>query len=200
MPNKYIFPEQSQNFLVCKTWLLGENLVKLLTLGQIWKSLLLFLSYQFDAFFSYFYTLKHKSFHRIQKHWWHLQAGHAFINRKCMKNGIFGNNNQWCNVVYRVLDQRRLFWHTKEKFRNTKRSWVFLIFLKSVKKASVGLKLDRPQLQHWLLFLEHNWPPRKSDNSTFVDLPVPMGYDCVCASACASSSPDFERCRLQFEF
>ena len=65
------------------------------------------------------------------------------------------NNNQWCSVVYRVLDQRRLFWHTKEKFRNTKRSWVFLIFLKFVKIISVGLKLDRPQLQHWLLFLEH---------------------------------------------
>ena len=68
------------------------------------------------------------------------------------------NNNQWCSVVYRVLDQRRLFWHTKEKFRNTKRSWVFLIFLKCVKIAFVGLKLDKPQLQHWLLFLEHNWP------------------------------------------
>ena len=27
---------------------------------------------------------------------------------------------------------------------------------KCVKIASVGLKLDRPQLQHWLLFLEHN--------------------------------------------
>ena len=65
------------------------------------------------------------------------------------------NNNRWCSVVYRVLDQRRLFWHTKEKFRNTKRSWVFLIFLKCVKITSVGLKLDRPQLQHWLLFLEH---------------------------------------------
>ena len=46
-----------------------------------------FLSYQFDAFFSYFYTLKHKNFHRIQKHWWHLQAERAFINRKCMKMG-----------------------------------------------------------------------------------------------------------------
>ena len=32
--------------------------------GQIWKSLLLFLSHQFDAFFSYFYTFKHKNFHR----------------------------------------------------------------------------------------------------------------------------------------
>ena len=59
-------------------------------------------------------------------------------------------------MVYRVLDQRRLFWHTKEKFRNTKRSWVFLIFYEGVKITSVGLKLDRPQLQHWLLFLEHN--------------------------------------------
>ena len=57
-----------------------------------------------------------------------------------------------------------IFWHTKEKFRNTKRSWVFLIFSECVKIASVGLKLDRPQLQHWLLFLEHNWPTPNSEN------------------------------------
>ena len=31
-----------------------------------------------------------------------------------------------------------------------------LFFLEGVKIISVGLKLDRPQLQHWLLFLEHN--------------------------------------------
>ena len=68
----------------------------------------------------------------------------------------FYNNNQWCSVVYRVLDQRRLFWHTKEKFRNTKRSWVLLIFLKGLKITSISLKLDRKQLQHWLLFSEHN--------------------------------------------
>ena len=59
-------------------------------------------------------------------------------------------------MVYRVLDQRRLFSHTKIKFRNTMRSKVFLIFLEGVKITSVVLKLDRPQLQHWLLFLEHN--------------------------------------------
>ena len=63
------------------------KLVQFLTLGQIWKSLLPFLSYQFDAFFSYFYTLKHKNYHKIQKHWWDLQAEHAFINRKYMKMG-----------------------------------------------------------------------------------------------------------------
>ena len=56
---------------------------------------------------------------------------------------------------------------------------MFLIFLKCVKIASVGLKPDRPQLQHWLLFLEHNWPTPKSENSNVVGLPVPMGYDCV---------------------
>ena len=80
---------------------------------------------------------------------------------------------------------------------------MFLIFLKCVKIASVGLKLDRPQLQHWLLFLEHNWPTPKSKNSSVVGLPVPMGYDCVNASACfppvllilsdASSSSSFGR-------
>ena len=40
-------------------------------------------------------------------------------------------------------------------------------------------KLDRPQLQHWLLFLEHDWPSPKSENSNVVGLPVTMGYDCV---------------------
>ena len=89
----------------------------------------------------------------------------------------------------------------EKKFRNTKPSWVFLIFLNYVKIASVGLKLDRPQLQHWLLCLEHNRPTPKSENSNVVDLPVRMGYDCVCASACVSSShSDFEWCKLQFEF
>ena len=80
---------------------------------------------------------------------------------------------------------------------------MFLIFLKCIKVASVGLKLDRPQLQHWLLFLEHNWPTPKSENSNVVGLPVPMGYDCVSASACvipvlltlsdAGSSSSFSR-------
>ena len=61
---------------------------------------------------------------------------------------------------------------------------MFLIFLKYVKIVFVGLKLDRPQLQNWLLFSEHNWPTPKSENSSVVGLPVLMGYDCVCASAC----------------
>ena len=34
--------------------------------------------------------------------------------------------------------------------------------LKCVKITSVGLKLDRPQLLHWLLFLEHSRP--RSEN------------------------------------
>ena len=51
-----------------------------------------FLPYQFDVFFSYFYTFKHKSFYRIQNHWWYLQAEHAFINTKCMKMGYYNNN------------------------------------------------------------------------------------------------------------
>ena len=68
---------------------------------------------------------------------------------------------------------------------------MFLNFFSCVKITSVGLKLDRPQLQHWLLFLEHN--RLRSENSNVVGLPVPMGYDCVYGSACVSSSPsDFE--------
>ena len=43
----------------------------------------------------------------------------------------------------------------ERKFRNTKQSLVFLVFFECVKIMAVGLKLDRPQLQHWLLFLEH---------------------------------------------
>ena len=65
---------------------------------------------------------------------------------------------------------------------------VFLIFLECVKITSSGLKLDRPHLQHWLLFLEHN----RSENSNVVSgLPVLIGYDhdCVYDSAYDSSSP-----------
>ena len=84
-------------------------------------------------------------------------------------------------MVYQVLDQRRLFWHTKEKFGNTKRSWVFLIFLEGGKITSIGLKLDRPQLQHWLLFLEHNAINRRrsEDLNIVAGLPVPVDYDCT---------------------
>ena len=42
---------------------------------------------------------------------------------KCVQLGrVHYNNNRWCSVVYQVLDQRGLFRHTKEKFRNTKRN------------------------------------------------------------------------------
>ena len=85
-----------------------------------------------------------------------------------------------------------VFTHERKKFRNMKRSCVSLIFLKCVKITSVSLKLDRPQLQHWLLFLEHN-KPRSESTNVVAGLPVPMGYDCVYGSACDSSSPfDFE--------
>ena len=67
---------------------------------------------------------------------------------------------------------------------------MFLTFLECVKIASVGLKLDRPQLQHWLLFLEHSLN-RFENSNVVVDLP--MGYDCVYDSACVSCGPfDFE--------
>ena len=55
---------------------------------------------------------------------------------------------------------------------------MFLIFLEGVKITSVGLKLDRPQVQHWLLFLEHNRLTPKEVN-VVAGLPVPLGYDCV---------------------
>ena len=80
-------------FWSVKHGFLKKIYVQFFTLGQIWKSLLPCLPHQFDAFFSYFYTLKHKNFHRIEKHWWHLdRAERAFNNRKCMK---------W-DIVYKI--------------------------------------------------------------------------------------------------
>ena len=55
---------------------------------------------------------------------------------------------------------------------------MFLIFLEGVKITCVGLKPDRPQLQHWLLFLEHN-RLRSKDLNVVAGLPVLMDYDCV---------------------
>ena len=60
-----------------------------------------------------------------------------------------------------------------------KRSRVFLIFLEDVKIISIHLKLDRLQLQHWLLFLEHNRLGPKDVKNVVAGLPVPMDYDCV---------------------
>ena len=55
------------------------------------------------------------------------------------------------------------------------------MFLEGVKITSVGLKLDRPQLQHWLLYLEHNTINRlrSKDLNVVAGLPVPVDYDCV---------------------
>ena len=50
---------------------------------------------------------------------------------------------------------------------------MFLIFLEGVKITSVGLKLNRPQLQHWLLLLEHK-RFRSKDLNVAAGLPVPM--------------------------
>ena len=49
-----------------------------------------------------------------------------------------------------------------------------------VKITPVGLKLDRPQLQHWLLFLEHNKFRSKDLNVVAIaGLLVYMDFDCV---------------------
>ena len=56
---------------------------------------------------------------------------------------------------------------------------MFLIFLEGVKITSVGLKLNRPQLQHWLLFLEHNTIKRSKDLNVVAGLLVPLDYNCV---------------------
>ena len=65
---------------------------------------------------------------------------------------------------------------------------MFIIFLECVKITSVGVKLNRPQLQHWLLVLEHN-TFQKQNSNVVAGLSVTMSYDCVYASACDSSSP-----------
>ena len=53
--------------------------------------------------------------------------------------------------------------------------------LEGVRITSVGLKLDRPQLQHWLLPLEHKTINRlrSKDLNVVAGLPVPVDYDCV---------------------
>ena len=58
---------------------------------------------------------------------------------------------------------------------------MFLIFLEGVKITSVGLKLDRPQQQHWLLFLEHNTINRLryKNLNVVASLPLPVDCDCV---------------------
>ena len=58
---------------------------------------------------------------------------------------------------------------------------MFLIFLEGAKITSVGLKLDRPQLQQWLSFLEYNTINRlrPEDLNVVASLPVPVNYDCV---------------------
>ena len=58
---------------------------------------------------------------------------------------------------------------------------MFLIFLEVVKITSVGLKLDRSQLQHWFLVLEHNTinKLRSKDLNVVAGLPVSVEYDCV---------------------
>ena len=84
------------------------------------------------------------------------------------------------------------YFDTREKSLEARSEAECFYFLECVRITSVGLKLDRPQLQHWLLFLAHN--RSRSENSNVVaGLPVRMGYGCVYDSAFDSSSPfDFE--------
>ena len=50
------------------------------------------------------------------------------------------------------------YFETQKKNMETRSEVVSLICLECVEIASFGLNLDRPQLQHWLLSLEHNRP------------------------------------------
>ena len=73
-----------------------------------------------------------------------------------------------------------------------KQSGVFLIFLECVKITPLELKLDRPQLQQWLLMLYHN--RRRSENTDAVaSLSIPMGYELINNSVSNLFCPsDFE--------
>ena len=80
----------------------------------------------------------------------------------------------------------------KRKVKKHKAKLSVSNFFEYVKITSVGLKLDRPQLEHWLLFLEHS-RSGSEDSNVVAGLPVRMGYDCVYDLVCDSSSPfDFE--------
>ena len=63
-----------------------------------------------------------------------------------------------------------------------KQSGIFLIFLECVKITPLELKLDRPQLQQWLLMLYHN--RHRSENTDAVaGLSIPIGYKWIYNSA-----------------
>ena len=66
----------------------------------------------------------------------------------------------------------------KEKFRNMKQSRAFLIFLECVKITPLELKLDRPQLQQWLLMLYQN-RPRSENTDAVAGLSIPVGYEWI---------------------
>ena len=63
-----------------------------------------------------------------------------------------------------------------------KQSRDFLIFLECVKITPLELKLDRPQLQQWLLMLCHN-RPRSENTDAVAGLPIQKGYEWVHDSA-----------------
>ena len=63
-----------------------------------------------------------------------------------------------------------------------KQSGVFLIFLECAKITPLELKLDRPQLQQWLLMVCPNKPISENTDAV-AGLPIPMGYEWVHDSA-----------------
>ena len=59
-----------------------------------------------------------------------------------------------------------------------KQSGAFRIFLECVKITPLELKLDRPQLQQWLLMLYHNGP-RSENTDAIAGLSIPVGYEWI---------------------
>ena len=59
-----------------------------------------------------------------------------------------------------------------------KQRGAFLIFLECVKITPLELKLNRPQLQQWLLMLYHN-RPRSENTDAVAGLSIPMAYEWI---------------------
>ena len=76
------------------------------------------------------------------------------------------------------------YFDTRKKNSGTWSAAEFFKFFLSVSKLPLlNLKLDRPQLQQWLLMLCHN-RPRSENTDAVAGLPIPIGYEWVYDSAC----------------
>ena len=100
-----------------------------------------------------------------------MKSGHEIddirVSKKCTENRslrfIVLNNTSLVPILAGIIITNGVAWSIEFKYNGgyfetgkKKFHFVLLIFLERVKRTSADPKLDRPQLQHWLLFLEHN--------------------------------------------